>query len=320
MSESLGDVTAFFLVFLGLSLMAGVFAAVFFWLLKRQFGQIRTLTVSEKAEVRPGIPFYVKKGRLTQETSYLESLATCTLTEKTVTLDKDGKPVQAKIEYTETRTISLSPENTKALASVRAKLDEVQRLDEAGPLWESLKRDFEALAPYTGQLPGYPLPLEGNVIRESAFVDYDTPFYVNKVQPISGDAELTLELAADGTLTKTAAKGTDKTFEQALSLLPTGELLKQAQEAAKPAVKSTEQVDVEVKTEPGPTRREFDLSVEQRYLRHVRFADVPDRTFRPPLSLTSECYWYRREIVADPSSAGKTAEAAPAAPDKPKQG
>lgn len=319
MSASLGDVTTFFLIFLGLTLIAGAFAAVFFWLLKRQFGQIRALTVTEKAEARPGIPFYVKKGRLTQETGYLETLATCTLTGKTVTPQGDGKPPQVEIEYTNTATISLSPENTKALASIRAKLAEVQRLGEAGSLWEDLKREFEALAPYTGQLPGYPLPLESNAIRESAFVDYDTPFYVNKVQPISGDAELTLELAADGTLTKTAAKGTDKTLEQALSLVSAGELLKQAREAAKPAVATAEVETTERPTVTEP-RREFHLSVEQKYIRHVRFTDVPDRTFRPPLSLTSECYWYRREVVAEPSSAGKSAEVAPAAPDKPKQG
>lgn len=320
MSESLGDVATFFIVFLGLSLLAGVFAAVFFWLLKRQFGQIRALTVTEKVEARPGIPFYVKKGRLTQETSYLETLATCTLTAKMVTLDEDGKPIKAEIEYADSKTISLSPENTRALASVRAKLDEVQGLEDAGPLWEGLRREFEAWMPYTGQLPAYPLPLEGNTIRESAFVDYDAPFYVNKIQPISGDAELSLELAADGTLTKTAAKGTDKTFEQALSLVPTGELLKQASEAAKPAAAPTVEKTAEGESKTAATRREFDFSVEQRHIRHVRFTDVPDRSFRPPLSLTSECYWYRREIVADPSSAGKTAEVAPAPPDQPKQG
>ncbi|MBK8798993.1 MAG: hypothetical protein IPM07_22945 [Anaerolineales bacterium] len=284
-------------------------------LLKSQFGQAKALAVTEKADARPGIPFYVKKGRLIQETSYLETLATCTLTAKKVTHGADGKPAQVEIEYAHAKTISLSPENISSLAAIRTKLADVQRAGELGPRWEKLKADFDALAVFIGQLPAHTLPLESNVIHETNFVDYDTPFYLNKLQPISGSAELSLELAADGTLTKAAVKAEEKAFEQVLDLLPTDKLLEQAKAGA-----ATEQAAKTADAVTGVVSYEFNLVVEQRYVRHIRFADVADRSFRLGLPLSDDRHWYRREIVADLSPAGKPAEAAPAASDRPKQG
>lgn len=314
MPEILMNAITFLFVVCAFSLIAAAAAAIFFLLLRSQFGQAKTIVVTKGADAQPGIPFYIKKGRLIQETSYLETLAACTLTAKRVMGAADGTPAQVEVEYANAKTIALSDENIRSLAAIRAKLADVQRGGETGLLWEAVKGDFDALAVYTGQMPANAMP-ESNVIRETAFVDYDAPFYLNKVQPISGSAELSLELATDGTLTKVAAKAEDKAFEQFLGLLPADKLLEQTKVGA-----ATEQAAKTVDAMAGAVRYEFNLIVEQRYMRHIRFADVADRSFRPGLPLGDDSHWYRREIVADLSLAGKTTEAAPAASDRPKQG
>lgn len=318
MSETLTNTITFIFVVCAFSFIAASAAAIFFLLLKSQFGQAKTLVVTKGASDQPGIPFYIKKGRLIQETSYLETLATCTLTAKKVTDTADGKPAQVEVEYANAKTIALSAENIRSLAAIRTKLADVQRVGQTGPFWEVVKADFDALAGYAGQLPAYELPLESNVIRDTAFVDYDTPFYLNKVQPISGSAELSLELAADGSLSKVAAKAEDKAFEQVLGLLPADKLLEQAKGAATPAA-ATEQADKIAGSTAGTVGYEFSLTVEQRYVRHIRFTEIPDRSFRPGLQLADDGHWYRREVVADLSLAGKNAGTAPLASSESRQ-
>ncbi len=169
-------------------------------------------------------------------------------------------------------------------------------------------------------IPSRPLrvPLESNVIRESDFVRYGTPFYLNKVQLISGAAELSLELAADGTLTKAAAKAEEKAFEQVLGLLPTDKLLEKAKGAVAPAA-AADQVTKIAGAAAGAIHYEFNLVAEQRYVRHIRFADVADRSFRPGLPLRDEGHWYRREAVIDLFSADKSVGAALPASGEQKQ-
>jgi hypothetical protein len=272
-----------------------------FYLVLRIALKPRMLTVSQgRGNDLEGIPFYIKRGRLTQETTYLETLETYTIIANRVMLDDQGKPVGSETEFIRVKTVSQSNNIPELLADLRQKIQEAQSAigaDNQKALLELIKEKFENLPFYTGQLPApSDAHIESNYFKESSFVDYGTTYYINQLQPLSGKSELEFTLAADGTLQKTVAKNEDSSFDSLMSLLPTDSLI------SKPKA-DEEEVSTE---EEGRKDYKFEvsLSTEKRYIRHIYSKVLPQETllpdfFRPAIPLGDNENWYRREIVTD---------------------
>jgi hypothetical protein len=85
--------------------------------------------------------------------------------------------------------------------------------------------EFGDLDDYNGQLPGWSLPLTGNTVREEPYVDCGTTCCLNASQPLIGLADLSAKLAADGTLSESAAKTDDTAAEKLLGVLPVSDVV-----------------------------------------------------------------------------------------------
>lgn len=85
---------SFVLAILGLAVVAAAFAAVLVLLLRGRLDGSDAIKVRDARDPKqtglPGIPFYVKVGVIRHETSYLETLVTCTLTAVELSLDAAG--------------------------------------------------------------------------------------------------------------------------------------------------------------------------------------------------------------------------------------
>src|SRR5579859_628951 len=211
-----------------LATIAIIFAGILYLVIWRLNRDIKTFVVMNQGNLKPieGIPFYIKKSRLVHETSYLEPLVILTVTARTLVLDDKEKPVRVVIEYTNVKTVPLHGGNVEAVAEFNQSMAEAQQgtseTDQAEH-WKTARHQFEGLAPYAGQEPdANTLPVESNIIRDSAYVDYNDKYYLNKLQPISGSSEMSIELASDGTLSKASGKSEDKAFESVLGVLPLG--------------------------------------------------------------------------------------------------
>lgn len=298
LNQLLVNLSTILLSTLCLTIIIMLFAVLYFVI--RQLLKTSMLTVFQGVDKEiKGIPFYVKQGRLTHETTYLETLETYTLTAKKIILDDQGKPAESAIEHLIVKTVSLSPSILEQLASLRLKVRDAQQTQGAAQqkaLLDEIQELFEDLPAYRGQIAD-DSPLESNQIKESNYVDYETIFYLNQHQPLSGTSELDFALAADGTLQKTTAKVDDTSFEKLLGLLPTDTLI------AKPAVSAEDEVSVKVEGR-ADHKYEIDLAVEQRYVRHIYSKVLHARTLLPdlfhqalPLGNTES--WYRREFITE---------------------
>lgn len=311
-NQLLVSASAFFLSALCITVILLLFAVLYFLLKHLLKTSMLTVFQGQDTEIK-GIPFYVRQGRLTHETSYLETLEIYTLTVKQVQLDDQGKPAASEIVYLGVKTLSQSPAVLQQLTALRLKVQEAQRAKTAEAqkgLLDSIREMFDSFPSYNGQIPTDIL-LESNQIRESSYVDYSTPYYLNQVQPLSGSSELDFTLAADGTLQKTAAKASDTSFDNLLSLLPTDSLI--SKPAAEPEADITTQ-------ETKPTEKyEIELTVEQKYVRHIFFKVLEatrllHSSFKPSIPPNEIESWYRREVVTELKP-----KEAPAAPvEKPK--
>lgn len=310
-------VTDVALTMLGLGLVAALFAGVLYFLLQGRLGKTMALRVTDGAKPLDGIPFYLKRGRLTQETSYLETLASCTLTAKKITLDNEDKPVQTEIKYVGAKTVSQSASSDRTLAELCMAVAAAQQAQgaEQENLLPALQEKFEQLPAYDGQLPSHPLPLAGNVLTESAFVDYENRLYINQHQPLIGTSDIDLTLAADGTLSKATAKADDKTFASLLGYLPT-DMLATKKPAAPPAdMAKSEAVQSGIGEPSQKFVYEFALTVTQQYVRHTRLREIDspsDRALKPPIPLADPNSWYRREILSDLNPVSEKPVEAPA--------
>jgi hypothetical protein len=303
---------------LALAALGVAFAFVLYLLVRNRLDNVNTLTVMQQdvEAPLPGVPFYVKRGRIVHETSYLETLATLTLSGQQVVLDAQGQVVGEGPPFLGVKTVSLSPDLEKGIASLR---DAIQAAKEAKSCskqlekWEEAKGVLTALPAYSGALPTHNLPLERNLLAESNYVDYDTVYYLNKLQPISGSSDLDIKLAADGTLSQAVGKTVDSTFEKLLGLVPKADSFveKKAGEAA--ADKGEEEVKEALipPTAAQTCKLEVSLTVEHQYVRHIWFKEVTDRAYQAPFVLPAGFkqedasawaglgYWYRREIVTE---------------------
>lgn len=303
--EVINNVLVFILSVGFLVIIGGVFALLTYMLIGR-LPEGNTLTVSAGDNSNlAGIPFYIRRGRLTHETTYLETLSTLTLVARKVTLNAENQPGKAAIEYVGTKTISRSPDILPSLVELRLQLAEAQAAsnpETQQALWQSLKNRFEALTTYTGQLPSSGLQLESNRIKDTSFVDYENTLYLNQRQPLIGSSDLDFTLAADGTLSKVAAKIEDNTFDKLIGFAQP-EVPKSKPQAESPT-DSKVQEEISSLDEGSGFVYEFSLTEEKQYARHIFFADYPftssARAFRQPIPPDSNDCWYRREVMDEP--------------------
>lgn len=311
------ETVKFFAAVIVLGFIAVAFAVYMFDKIKNKLGNINMLNVYKEPDLEnmlPGVPFYVKKGQLTHETSYLEKLISCTLTKKKVILGDQNEPIQHDIEIVGVKTFSQSSENKNNFTTMCEKLAQAQQeknSDEQLKHWEQAWDIFDKrLTPYEGKIPTKSeLQIEGNELKQSNFVDYSNIYYFNKQQPLIGSSNLEIELAADGTLTKTMAQSQDSTFEKLLELLPIDSLISKTKpETEIPQIKHLREVD-----EKEIAKYEFSLATEQMYVRHIFFNNVSfsETKFLLPLDPLKDRYWYRREVITDLRKKTKENESIP---------
>jgi hypothetical protein len=290
-----------------LAAIAVYFTVKLLELIEKKLGEVNTLTVHEGEKKLHGIPFYVKRGQLTHETSYIEKIATYTLSKIKVTLDDQNKPVKSEVKHCEVKTYSQWKDEAEEdkFKEMCKSINSAQK-EQKDEHWENALKSFQELESYDGERPDRKLPLEKNVIEQSNFVDYEKIYYLNKNQPLIGSTDLEIELATDGTLTKTVGKTQDSTFEKLLELLPTDSLISQLE--SKPEI---EKGDVTEKI-----IYEFTLTIEQMYVRHIYFRHVPTSKFAEPLTKDDKECWYRREIVTDLRKKTEENDTTPVGPTK----
>lgn len=310
----LNSALSFVLAALLLSVFAAVLATVLYWLLGNKVGKVDAINVSdEDGNTLPGIPFYTKRSRFLHETTYLETLVNLSIRASLITYDDEGKRIGTDVLHASSKRVSLTNSIDDKITALHVDLSEAQQLqDPANQLlkWGEIKLVFESLPPYVGAMPSGSLPVIGNVVREEPFVDYQSRYFQNATQPIVGSANVTIELGADGTLSKTNVQIEDSTISKLLDTFPTSKLFEAEAPEAKeqPATEGYVLAAVDI---PGVQRGyEFSLDVAYSYVYHVLFKDVADRSYKPPIDLSSKSSWYRREFAGstDPEKTGKSVQ------------
>jgi hypothetical protein len=272
-----------------------------------QTDKTKTLVVHEGDTLLKGLPFYIKRGRVTHETSRIETLATLTLAGNKIQLDDKGNAVGKNVDFVGVKTVSLSiPRMLEEIATLQVKIQTARAAgtsENQQASWDEVQAQFHSLPIYDGSIPGA-LPLERNVLTQSSYVDYSKPFYLNKVQPLSGSSEIDISLAADGTLTKASAKGEDKTFEQLLSFIPKADTLIDKTKTA-PAEEAETKIAALKEAVPlgkGKYRIDINLEIKNSYVRHIWFLDVANgASYIEPLEHPNR-HWYRRELIPEPET------------------
>lgn len=239
-----------------------------------------------------GIPFYIKKARCKQETTYLEPIFEVALIEE---LDAGN----AEWKETGQQSIALSLSGFEA-----ARCQGLFMPDDDQDLRERFKnlRDPDRYSgryyPKNSYLPSSPDDYQ--MISDTAvletYVDYDQVFYINTKRAWSGSSNATIVLAGDGTLTKAEAKIDDTTFQTVLSVLPVSAYLsKTLGLVSEPEVKKA------LQPEEPPVRTRIRLAVKSTFYVHTFFRFVYPSGTDPheckPATLTnqSEGVNYRRQ-------------------------
>lgn len=285
---------------------AGVFAALR-WLLGRR-NALRVY--GSDGEETKGIPFYVKKGGLVQETSYLETLAELTLSAVQVALDAKGEAQDRHMRYRASKTVSLSGGTVDDVEKLQRALAEAQKQDDTSLQWgefEKVVTDYHRLQSYTGNVPDS-VPVVSNGITVDAYVDYADVHYLNAPEPVSGSASVATKLAADGTLSESTTTIEDSTLKTLLEGVPAGEIIKTIP-SPKPEKRAVDMFAPAFRLPAeAATAYEFSLEMERRYVRHTLWREVDHRKHAPPIPLSKhQEHWYRREYVAD-MGASRTVE------------
>lgn len=297
---------SFVLAILGLAVVAAAFAAVLVLLLRGRLDGSDAIKVRDARDPKqtglPGIPFYVKVGVIRHETSYLETLVTCTLTAVELSLDATGKETAANPLDAVTRTLSWSDAAANQLALLRGHIARAQAApdpDQQLAHWHEARALLDSLPAYDGSLPAAAPPLASNTLVGGSRVDYARTYYLNATQPLIGSAELSAELASDGTLGKTAVKVQDSTVEKLLGALPVDTFFQSGGGTAAAAAPAGVQESLK---RGAAVAYRFTLEMAHSHLRHVFYREVPDFTYRDPIPFNDAGCWYRRET---PDAGGK---------------
>jgi hypothetical protein len=236
-------------IFLVIGLVLSAIVAglgVYFWARQKTFN-IYTVNKGDA----PGIPFFVKKGRFMQSTFYLETFLGLTLA---VNVKRTGflrYGVQKIVRW---------PRYKKEVTAFESALDSD---------WKDAKAKLERIPCYLEEDLESPI-LESNVFEQQSYVDYEATHYINVQQPRSGTAQLTIELAPDGTLSKTTGEIADTTLEQITGLLPSAEELLSPKPAAEGLVE--DQGNFEISYSKSYLARRHALS------RKIELADFNNRS------------------------------------------
>lgn len=302
-----GDVLVLLSTVLALSVLSAVFAVVLYYLYSGNLDTKHALVVKANGQDQPGIPFYIRKSRATHETSYLEALATYTLKATSILRESNEKPVHSTVEYIHTKTISLSRDTQNILREVEAAIADAQNapgIPEKVTSWNQAREAFERenLPSYNGSLPAVgTMQVESNTVKLESYVDYATPYYLNKRLPFSGSSEFAIELAADGTLSKSSVKEENTTLSTIAGMIPTDTLFaKPEAEAATDQTKTTTKRGVTLDAVVITQDYEYTLTADYFHIRHVFFKPIEDReavTPKVPLPPIANVTWYRREVV-----------------------
>lgn len=274
-----------------------------------------------KYDVLPGIPFFVKKQIFIQKTTYLEPLINVKLKFK-VLENKNVKDVKNS-----EKLVKFSEYNNDIVASleeeIERELSRFKELEEFNDWSRTLKATFNRLNEYKPNSPSPDLSsndliLETNTISKKLVVDYEEKYFINQMQPIIGSAEMSIELASDGTLSKSVSKADDKTVETIVGDLPSdlfGPISASKAEGSGEAKGKTSEIEAQLASdgtpylfdpstqenvpmdpkvaeylklimkEPSPYK--FDAMVEKEifYMRHILAQEVNDTKLRDPLKL-----------------------------------
>lgn len=257
------------------------------------------------AKTLGGIPFYVKKARNVHATSYLEWLMELSVEAERVY--GEGKAARREPLFSGAKIV---PWPNSEVTSLLEKLDAVALSSAPVRDFEAAAREFRALEAANPQsVDGSRLTLESNSIEPIVHVDYSDPHYVNSRRPRSGSSESTVEVGADGTLSKATAKAEDQTLTTLAGMLPISKL---AEKRLSPAVAGGQaEAPTRGLTPQGtPGSRDevarVEVSCEQKLIvvRHTlsEVVDQPEVFHRPPIAWPKDIRayvgGYRRELVA----------------------
>jgi hypothetical protein len=188
-------------------------------------------------ENEQGIPFYVKKGRLVQQTTYARSWIDVTLSmnEMDENNNPKGKPLTQKYYFDEN-----SYDDAKVLAAYMAASGVASSGDFVAAtekFYSALDSDIispgelsRELDPKLSTKPAHLVEsLISNTVTMESYVDYGSVWYFNTDASVLGSATSEIDLNEDGTLTKGSSNvDNSKTADiltSVLGLLPVKELL-----------------------------------------------------------------------------------------------
>lgn len=297
----LNSALSFVLAAVLLSVFAAVLAGVLYWLLSNKVGKVDAINVSDKDGNRvDGIPFYIRRSRLIHETIYMETLVNLSIRANLISYDDEGKRIGTDVFHTSSKRISLSSSLDDKIAALHADLSNAQRIDDPDEQlkkWAQIVLVFESLPSYVGMLPIDSLPVMCNIIREEPYVDYQSTYFQNAAQPVIGSANVTVELGADGTLSKTNVQIEDSTISKLIETFPTSRLLEMGppEPEATPATEGYLLASLDLSGDR--QKYDFSLDMSHSYVYHVLFQEAEDRSYISPIELSSEDSWYRREFV-----------------------
>lgn len=308
-SPALSNALSFIVAFVLMAAFAAVFAIVLYVLIARdQKDKADAITVKKGGEDLAGVPFFTKRSRWLQETTYLETLLDCTLAVTEIRQDDEGKLLSIANQFSISKIFPWSDSVTKQLTDIQKNLARVQTGSDPNKQWkmwaEEILPAFEALPSYSGEIPE-DLPMIGNVAHEEVYVDYDTEFYINYKQPVIGSANVAVELSENGTLGKTSAEIADDTLSTLLATIPLKEVATStlAVKVPKPSGKESEEGVMSSEEEELPiseTAYRFELTCKQSYIKYILFREVADQDAFAciPLSDASDAKsWYRQEYA-----------------------
>lgn len=175
-------------------------------------GCAHVLTVTDgTGKSLPGVPFFQKKAVCRQETTYISPIILVTKTVSST--DSTGK-----LERTDSETKPLD------LVSGRSSLEKLRQClsDQSlcgnlpGGAPKSIDDVWNQIA-VTVPVPRSPEDLQstdivlvGNTVSPAVFVDYQSPAYLNGKLPWLGSNEVSVEINADGSLSKASGKSESK--------------------------------------------------------------------------------------------------------------
>lgn len=268
-----------------------------------------------------GIPFYVKKARHVHSTSYLQWLVE--LSVEAVLVRGEGDAALREKLFSGAKIV---PWPNPQVASLLEKLDAVAGSSEPLRDFDAAAREFRALDEADPRsLDGREPTLESNSVEQVVHVDYSSPHYINSRRPRSGSAESTIEIGAEGTLSKATAKAEDQTLTTLAGMLPISKL---AEKRLSPAT-ATGQAEAPTRGQtqglaPGvrgkATRVEVTVERKPIAVRHTlsEVADPPDAFHRPPIpwpdDIGTYSGGYRREVLVPLDSEGEAEDATASAP------